>query len=146
LTGQIVKSLGDHWAAGAKSFIAGSTYENKDQVLNASGAVEYNFFSYSESSRRQLTLQYVVGVTAYDYIEETVYGTLSETAPNHVFRSSFDTRQTWGSISADVGVDQRRRGGRSAPTWSSPSSSTRPPSAAAPCKSRATCACSGGSP
>jgi hypothetical protein len=106
LTGQIVKSLGDHWAAGVKSFVAGSTYENKHQVLNASGAVEYNFFPYSESTRRQFTLQYVVGVTAYDYIEETVYGKLSETAPNHIFRASFDTRQTWGSISADAEFSQ----------------------------------------
>jgi hypothetical protein len=105
-TGQLVKSLGAHWAAGAKSFVAASTYENKDQVINASAAVEYNFFPYSESTRRQLTLQYVVGVTAFDYIEETVYGKLHETAPSHLFRGSFDTRQTWGSISADVEFSQ----------------------------------------
>jgi hypothetical protein len=100
-TGQAVKSLTTHWSLGAKSYIAGSTYENKDRVLNASGAVEWNFFPYAESTRRQLTLQYILGVTNYAYIEETMYGKTSETVGSHMFRTSFDLRQTWGSLSAD---------------------------------------------
>jgi hypothetical protein len=97
-----VKSLTSHWSAGTKAFVAQSTYENKDRVLNASAAVEYNVFPYTESTRRQLTFQYVLGVTGYNYIEETVYSKTSETVGVGVFRTSFDLRQTWGSLSADL--------------------------------------------
>ena len=103
---QIVKSLTNHWSAGTKAYVAQSTYENKDRVLNASAAIEYNVFPYSESTRRQLTFQYVLGVTGYNYIEETVYGKMSETVGVHIFRTSFDVRQTWGSLSADLDFSQ----------------------------------------
>ncbi|HOC18352.1 MAG TPA: hypothetical protein PKK95_08800 [Vicinamibacterales bacterium] len=106
VTGQAIRSLGGHWAAGGKAFIAASTYENKDRVLNATGAIEYNVFPYAESTRRQLTLQYLVGITAFDYNEETVLGKLSETVPRHTFRTAFDMKQTWGSLSADLDVSQ----------------------------------------
>ena len=101
-TAQAVKSLTGHWSAGAKMYVAGSTYENKDRVLNASAAIEWNFFPYSESTRRQLTFQYILGITSYDYIEETVYEKTEQTAGSHMFRTSFDMRQTWGSLSADL--------------------------------------------
>ncbi len=106
VTGQAIRSLGGHWAAGGKAYIAASTYENKDRVLNATGAIEYNFFPYAESTRRQLTLQYLVGITAFDYNEETVFGKLSETVPRHTFRTAFDMKQTWGSLSADLDLSQ----------------------------------------
>ena len=105
-TAQAIKSLTNHWSAGGKTYIAGSTYENKDRILNASAAIEWNFFPYSESTRRQLTLQYIVGLTSYDYIEETMYGQTDETVGNHMFRTSFDMRQTWGSLSADLDLFQ----------------------------------------
>lgn len=101
VTAQAVKSLTTHWSAGAKAYVLASTYENKDRVLNGTAAVEYNLFPYTESTRRQLTLQYLVGVTDFDYLEETVYGKLSETLGSHAFRTSFDLKQTWGSLSAD---------------------------------------------
>lgn len=106
VTGQAIKSLGRHWAAGGKAFVAASSYENKDRVLNLTGAVEYNVFPYAESTRRQLTLQYLVGVTAFDYDQPTVYDKLSETVPRHTFRTAFDMKQTWGSLSADLDLSQ----------------------------------------
>ncbi|HSK09466.1 MAG TPA: hypothetical protein VK911_07810 [Vicinamibacterales bacterium] len=106
LTGQAIKSLGNHWAAGGKAYVAGSTYENKDRVLNATTGVEYNFFPYADSTRRQLTLQYLVGLTSFDYLEETVFGEIEETVPSHTFRSAFDLKQTWGSLSADAHFSQ----------------------------------------
>lgn len=106
VTGQAIKSMGRHWAAGGKAFVAASTYENKDRVLNATGALEYNFFPYVESTRRQLTFQYLVGLTSFDYNEETVYGKFSEVVPRHTFRTAFDMKQTWGSLSADLDLSQ----------------------------------------
>jgi hypothetical protein len=106
VTGQAIKSMGRHWAAGGKAFVAASTYENKDRVLNATGAIEYNVFPYAESTRRQLTFQYLVGLTAFDYHEPTVFGKLSETVPRHTLRTAFDMKQTWGSLSADLDLSQ----------------------------------------
>lgn len=106
VTVQAIRSVSRHWSAGAKAFISASTYENKDRVLNATAAVEYNFFPYTESTRRQLTLQYLLGLTDFDYDEETVYGKLSETVGLHTFRASYDVKQTWGSLSADFDWSQ----------------------------------------
>jgi hypothetical protein len=96
-----VRSLTRHWSAGGKAFTAASTYENKDRVINATAALEYNLFPYSESTRRQLTFQYLLGLTSFDYQAETVYGKLAETVGSHAVRASFDLKQTWGSLSSD---------------------------------------------
>ena len=106
MAGTAVKSLTDHWSAGGKASALASTYENKDRALSTMAAIEYNFFPYRESTRRQLTLQYLVGVTNFDYDEETVYGKVTETVSNHALRSSFDLKQTWGSLSADFEASQ----------------------------------------
>jgi len=75
-------------------------------VLNGTAAVEFNVYPYAESTRRQLTFQYLVAVTDLDYKEETVYQKLRETVASHTLRSSFDLRQTWGSLSADADFSQ----------------------------------------
>jgi len=106
VTAQGIKSLTPHWSAGGKAFVAQSTYENKDRVLNATAAAEFSVYPYSESTRRQFTFQYLVGVTDFDYIEETVYEKTRETVASHTLRSSFDLRQTWGSLSADADFSQ----------------------------------------
>ncbi len=106
VTGQAVKSLTPRWSAGGKAFVAQSTYENKHRVLTASAALEFDVFPYAESTRRQLTLQYLVGVSNFKYIDETVYGKMAETVGSHTLRSSFDLRQTWGSLSADADFSQ----------------------------------------
>ena len=100
VTAQAVRAVAGHVSAGGKAYVAANTYENKDRVLNATGAVEYNFFPYSEGTRRQLTLQYYVGLTNFRYIEETVYAKMAETVGNHGARAAFDMKQTWGSLSA----------------------------------------------
>lgn len=105
-TAQAIKSLSAHWSTGGKVFVSGSTYENKDRVVNGTAAVEFSVFPYSESTRRQLTFQYLLALTGFDYIEETVYGRLSETRASQAARASFDMKQTWGSLSADLDYSQ----------------------------------------
>jgi hypothetical protein len=105
-TVQAIKSLTPHWSAGGKTFISRSTYENKDRVLNALAAVEFSVFPYSATTRRQLTFQYMLGMTGFRYIEETVYLKMHETVGIHFFRTAFDLRETWGSLSANVDLAQ----------------------------------------
>ena len=93
----IVKSLGDHWAAAVRGRIASTTFLNQDRATRIGGGFEYNFFPYSESSTRQLTVQFTAGINHFKYIETTIYGKDSESAGDGVLAASFDVRQPWGS-------------------------------------------------
>ncbi|HEX8451202.1 MAG TPA: hypothetical protein VF647_03840 [Longimicrobium sp.] len=94
----VVRSLGAHWSAGAKASALRSTYSNYDRLVRAGPAVEYNVFPYSESTRRQLTLQYAVSGISAAYDERTRFGKLDETRVEHSLTTSLDLKQPWGSI------------------------------------------------
>ena len=94
----VVKSLGPHWSAGQRSSISASTFQNTKLAYRFAPAVEYNIFPYSESTRRQLRLQYAIGATHYRYEDTTIFDRISETRGDHSLLVSLDTRQPWGSI------------------------------------------------
>lgn len=95
----LVKSLGPHWSAGQRSSISASTYQNMKLAFRFAPAVEYNIYPYSESTRRQLRLQYAVGATHYRYEDTTIFEKIRETRGDHSLLASLDTRQPWGSVS-----------------------------------------------
>jgi hypothetical protein len=64
--------------------------------------VEYNFFPYEESSRRALTVQYLVGVNHWDYTEETIYGVRDETRWQESLTASLELVQPWGRWNTSV--------------------------------------------
>lgn len=94
----VVRSLGEHWSAGGRASALRSTYANYDRLVRAGPAVEYNVYPYSESTRRQLTLQYAVSGISADYDERTRFGKLAETRVEHSLTTSLDLKQPWGSI------------------------------------------------
>lgn len=94
----VVRSLGQHWSAGGRASALRSTYANYDWLVRAGPAVEYNVFPYSESTRRQLTLQYAVSAIGAQYDELTRFGKTSETRAEHSLTTSLDLKQPWGSI------------------------------------------------
>jgi hypothetical protein len=98
----VVKSLGEHWSLGARGEIESSTFDNTELAVAAAPAVEFNFFPYSQYTRRQLRAQYAVGVSSFRYHEETIYGKLDETRPNHELSLTLEQRERWGSIEAAV--------------------------------------------
>ncbi|MFB3853826.1 MAG: hypothetical protein ACE148_08380 [Vicinamibacterales bacterium] len=104
--GSLIKSLTDHWSAGARAGWSSTTYENRRSSAGTAAAVEYNVFRYADSTRQQLTFQYRLGVSSNEYYAETIYGKLAETVPYHALRSSFDLRKTWGSVSSDLEMSQ----------------------------------------
>ncbi len=95
--GIAAKSLGSHWAAAMRARISASTYLNQDRAARAAAGFEYNVFPYAESSRRQLTIQFVAGVNSFRYHERTIYGKTRETVGDGVLLASFDVRKPWGS-------------------------------------------------
>jgi hypothetical protein len=102
----VVRSLGAHWSAGVTSAVTSSTYSNQKLTATVKPAIEYDFFPYSESSRRSLTLQYAVGLSRYEYRELTIFDRLEETKPRQSLTASLGLRQPWGSAGATAGLSQ----------------------------------------
>jgi hypothetical protein len=94
----IVKSLGPKWSVGARGSVSHSSFSNTDRSVGFSPGIEFDFFPYSEWSRRSLTVLYSAGPTSYKYRELTVYDKLSETVPSHSVSINLSLRQPWGSL------------------------------------------------
>lgn len=97
-----VKSLGDHWGAGGQVSVSASTFDNTDLRVRLAPAVEYSVFPYAEATRQQLVFQYSVGVSSYQYREETIFNRLEETRPTQAFVVGYDVQQPWGSVDAEL--------------------------------------------
>jgi hypothetical protein len=95
--GIVVRSVGPHWALATRGRLASTTFLNEAQASRIGAGVEYDFFPYSESSHRELTLQLTSNVNHFRYIEPTIYGRMSETAGDAALVGAFDVRQPWGS-------------------------------------------------
>jgi hypothetical protein len=93
-----VKSLTDHWSAGAGLYAYSSTYSNIKLALKPAPAIEYNFFPYSESTRRQLRVLWKPGCDFYRYREETIYNKTSERRWGESFSVTLELKEKWGTI------------------------------------------------
>jgi hypothetical protein len=102
----VVKSAGPRFSLGGRAAGSHSSFSNEDRTLLVMPGVEFDVFPYSESSQRTLTFQYTIGPTNYRYVEETIYGKLSETVPKQSFDVSLGLRQPWGSVSASANFTQ----------------------------------------
>ncbi|HYC51450.1 MAG TPA: hypothetical protein VEB19_10120 [Gemmatimonadaceae bacterium] len=98
----LVKSLGRHWGAGMSAAIGSSTFSNTRLAVRAAPALEFSVFPYDDFTRRQLTVQYSIGVSSFKYRETTIFGRLSETRPTHALVVGYDVNQPWGSAEATL--------------------------------------------
>jgi hypothetical protein len=101
-SGMWVKSLGGHWSAGFYLEAESSYYSNIDLSLRIAPAVEYNFFPYSQSTRRQLRALYTLSVKPLRYLEETVFGKTRETVLKQELSLTLDLREKFGTISVSA--------------------------------------------
>ena len=99
-TGSIlsVRSVSDHWSVGGRTNANRSSFLNRDLALRVAPAIEFNVFPYSESTRRQLTLQYSAGANRVAYNDETIYGQLTETLWDQALTASYNMTQRWGTV------------------------------------------------
>jgi hypothetical protein len=98
----VVKSLTDHWSAGQRASVSSSTYLNTKRAARFAPAVEYNFFPYSQSTRKSLTLQYSLGISAFQYHDTTIFNRISEVRPSQSVTASISMTQPWGSVSGSI--------------------------------------------
>jgi hypothetical protein len=98
--GQYVYSLDEHWSVGATYMGEHSVFRNLEFAQRITPGVEYNFFPYSENTRRQLRVVYEVGYQHFRYMEETVFSRMAEGRAIHRLWLIADVNQSWGSINA----------------------------------------------
>jgi hypothetical protein len=101
-SGLFVKSLGEHWSAGVFLEAESSYYANVDLALRFAPALEYNFFPYSQSTRRQLRALYTLSLKPMRYREETVFGKPRETLLKQELALTLDLREKFGTISVSA--------------------------------------------
>ncbi len=102
LTSMVVKSINDHWSAGGWVEAESNTYSNLDLLFTVAPAVEYNFWTYAESTRRQLRFLYKIGYNHANYREETIYDKMQETLFNQSLTVTFEVREPWGNVSTSI--------------------------------------------
>jgi hypothetical protein len=94
--GMIVKSIGDHWAAGGWVMLRSSTYNNLRAEFITAPAVEYNLFPYAESTRRQLRFLYRIGYSYSRYREETIYDKTEQHLLWQALNVTLEVKEPWG--------------------------------------------------
>lgn len=95
--GLYVWSLNDHWSVGGFINVSSSTYRNIDLSITSQPAIEYNFFPYSVSTRRQLRILYKIGYNYFNYREETVFNKMKQKIYNQDLSVILQFKEPWGS-------------------------------------------------
>jgi len=95
-------AINDRWTWGCIGSGSKSKINNLRNRERVAPAIEYNVWKYSDSSQRQLTFLYQVGASRSAYIEETVYGKISESLFDHSLTTSLDLNQPWGTVSMSL--------------------------------------------
>jgi hypothetical protein len=101
-----VISISDHWSVGAFGNLGTSTFGNYDVYWSFQPAIEYNFFKYDDSAKKQLVLSYRNGLRYNDYIERSVYAKNDELLWQHSISLGGSVRQVWGNINGEASFDQ----------------------------------------
>jgi hypothetical protein len=101
--GLYVKSINDHWSAGGWVSVAQSTYNNIQFSYTVHPAIEYNFFPYSECTRRQFRVLYKIGYNFFNYFEETIHDKTSDRLWNQALSLEMEFNEPWGT--AEVGLE-----------------------------------------
>lgn len=102
LDGLMVWSLGARGAVGFETELTSTTRLNQDMSFRLAPAFELSLYPYRESSRRQITALYSVGVVRYEYEEETLFEVMEETRIEQQFEIASAFRQPWGELDASI--------------------------------------------
>ncbi|MBL4939767.1 MAG: hypothetical protein JKY16_05760 [Lutibacter sp.] len=100
-----VISINNNWSVGAFADAGKSTYRNKAFYTSFKPAIEYNFFSYEESSKKQLTLAYKIGGVYNNYQEKTIFNKEDEFLWEHNVTLGGSIKQAWGNITSEVSYE-----------------------------------------
>jgi hypothetical protein len=97
-----VISLNEHWSAGLFASMGNSVFNNYRYYLNIQPGVEYNFFPYSESAKKQMVLSYKIGGRFNNYYETTIFNKQEEFLWKQTALAGASFRKKWGSLSTNL--------------------------------------------
>lgn len=100
--GSVVRSLNNHWSIGLFGAIFSNSYENRALSAKLMPALEWNFFPYQISDRKELTVAYRLGGRYDDYMDSTIYNKSREQLMEQSIDISFDMRQPWGNLEFEL--------------------------------------------
>ena len=100
--GLVVWSLGPHWSAGVRASALTSTRVNQDLAIRAAPALQYSIFPYAESTRRQITFLYSLGLASFDYEEVTLFDKTKESHAEQRMEIAAEFQQPWGDINSGL--------------------------------------------
>jgi hypothetical protein len=103
---QVVKTLGPKWGFSTKGAVWQASFTNHELVGVVAPGIEYNFFPYSESSRRLFTLTYEIGFSYDKYFEETIFFQTEELLYDHSLLVNLDVVQPWGELEGGIDLLQ----------------------------------------
>ncbi len=106
LSGQVVKSIGKQWSAGVFGSLLTNSYRNLKLEAGIGPAIEYNFFPYTESTRKFLTVQYNIRISKRNYNQLTIYALTEETILRHSLGIRLQLTQKWGSVTLSTTGNQ----------------------------------------
>ncbi|MBN2682576.1 MAG: hypothetical protein JXR58_08710 [Bacteroidales bacterium] len=92
----------EHWSAGITFSTSSSIYSNYKFSYSIRPTLEYNIFKYSESTRKQLRIQYKIGHSSNWYNDTTIYDKIEEKLYLQSLSAAIGFVQPWGSINASV--------------------------------------------
>ena len=102
IDGLAVRSINEHWSIGATSHIRSSTFDNIELDVMLAPALEWNYFPYSEYTRRQFRVLYEIGTSRRSYYEVTLYGKLEETRLHEELSATYEQFEPWGTLEGRV--------------------------------------------
>lgn len=97
-----VFSISDHWSAGGSVGAYTSDYSNIKISSSIGAGIEYNLFKYSESTRRQFRIKYIIGSNYSEYNDTTVYNKIKEFLYEHNLSGAFKIKEKWGTINSSI--------------------------------------------
>src|SRR5947207_4746737 len=75
----VARSISSHWSLGGSVSARTSTFSNYDLLFDFAPGIEYDFYPYTQSTRRLLTLRYTVGPRFAHYTDTTIFNRTTET-------------------------------------------------------------------
>ena len=97
-----VKSVSPRWSLGGKALASRSTFLNQNLAARIAPGMEFNFFPYSESSERSLTVQWTLGYDRFVYDAITIYDRTRESKWDQALLAELDLRQPYGTIGVSM--------------------------------------------
>lgn len=98
----IVKSLSDHWSAGARLNLGSESFSNYRFAAEILPAIEWDLFPYSEATHRQMRFLYSIGYGYNHYNDTTILNKTEENLLKHELSIAYQVQEKWGSANLSI--------------------------------------------